>query len=105
MIEEDQHERERRTRWDDNEKHGWRKVRDFIWHHKLYRDIWLIVITVVLFGAVQAVNDSRRETLIRACNETNLRHDETIKQLDRGIASFLWSSVSSQGKIANSQSS
>lgn len=37
---------------------------------------------------VGQINASRREVLIRSCREQNMHHDDTVRQLDKRIASL-----------------
>jgi hypothetical protein len=66
-----------RDRWSDRYT-GWKRIPAWFWHHKLYRDIWLIIITVVLWGAVQAntdrvsdINQNRVRATAYSCQKFN----------------------------------
>jgi hypothetical protein len=57
-------------------------------HHKLYRDIWLIIITALVVLALNAIQESRREALVRSCEDTNQRNEQTIKAIDTIISAI-----------------
>jgi hypothetical protein len=66
-------------RWSDRH-HGWKKIPAWFWHHKFYRDIWLVIITVVLLGAVQSNQDRIREVQaerVAECLDQNSRNQNT----------------------------
>lgn len=48
----------------------------------VYRDIWLLLVTVGVFWALSDIQASRRDSVRASCQEQNLRHDATIIQLD-----------------------
>lgn len=66
-----------RERWSDRVK-GWMTVPAWVWHHKIYRDVWLIVITFFVWQAAQANKDrvddiqtSRIEATANSCRKSN----------------------------------
>jgi hypothetical protein len=68
-------------RWSDR-VNGWKKIPAWFWHHKLYRDIWLILVTIAIALGFQAIHESRIDTAVRACEDSNTHHAATIEKLD-----------------------
>jgi hypothetical protein len=68
-------------RWSDRVG-GWKKLPAWFWHHKLYRDIWLLLVTIAIALGFNAIHESRIDTSVRACEDSNARHVATIKKLN-----------------------
>ena len=64
-------------RWNDIVT-GWRKFPAWAWHHKIYRDVWLFIISGLVLLALMANQDrvddiqaSRVEATLLSCNKYN----------------------------------
>ena len=60
----------------------WRMVVRENW----YRDLWLLVVTVLLFFALAGVQDQRREAIRVQCEDQNQRHDFALLVTNRLLA-------------------
>lgn len=55
-----------------------------------YRDVWLAIISLVCVGTIffgrAEIEESRRDAIVRACQEQNARNMKAVTVLDRIIA-------------------
>jgi hypothetical protein len=91
-----------RDRWSDRHT-GWKRVPAWFWHHKLYRDIWLVIITIVLYGAVQANQDRVDDIQANRVSQTHTvceRNNDIIRGYNDGqdfLAKIIVSGVLAAG--------
>lgn len=58
---------------------GWRRVARENW----YRDVWLLIITIVVWISINNIQANRRESVRLSCEQTNEIHDNVLIQIDR----------------------
>lgn len=98
-----------KERWGDGLT-GWRKWRKGFFVHKLYRDVWLFVITVLVLFALQANSDrvddiqrERADSIRRSCDETNQRNIDTKHRLDQLIDAIPSENAEERAALVRSQ--